>query len=189
MSADSHRAEATQERRLAKDERAQYHPPPERPIAGDKGELGTVPANDPTEGHLFAAQSHENHARQHEAAARSLQKFEEGECGKLPASTRASCPLLGPVSRLEDIPGGVRVWLAPGARTDAVVAQMRCHFAYARARGFSENVSCPLYVRGIEIKKGRAPETIELTSPDAAVAREVRLRSREEATPEKRQGS
>jgi hypothetical protein len=179
MSAGAHRQEATHERQLATAERNKYHPEDDRPIGGDK--LGFGASTNPTEGHLATAAQHEKHARQHEAAARALEKFEEGECGKVPAATRAACPLLGPVKSLEDIPGGVRARLVPGTPVDLVVARMRCHYAFARARGFSENVTCPIYIRGIEIKRGSDPDAIEIVSPDPSVAREVRARAREEA--------
>jgi hypothetical protein len=188
MSADQHRQEAQRERRLAREERDQYRPEADRDTPGDKGDLFPQSVYNPTTSHFVQAQAHENHARQHEAAARYLQKFEEGECRKFPPSTRAACPLLGPVSALEDIPGGVRVRLASGTRADAVVAHMRCHYAYARARAFAENVSCPLYVRGIEIRQGHDPGSVEIVSPDADVQREIRARSREEAVFERRSG-
>ena len=180
MGAGAHRQEATRERQLAGAERSKYHPEEDRPIGGaNKGEIGA--SSNPTEGHLATAAQHEKHARQHEAAARALEKFEEGECGKLPSSSRAACPLLGPVRSLEDIPGGVRARLVSATPVDAVVAQMRCHYAFARARGFSENVTCPLYIRGIEIKRGDGPDAIEIVSLDPSVEREVRARAREEA--------
>ncbi|MDB4979415.1 MAG: hypothetical protein JWM82_167 [Myxococcales bacterium] len=178
MSAAQHRQEATQERQLAGVERNKYRPEDDRPIAGGKGD--TDAATNPTEGHLVAAAQYEKHARQHEAAARALEKFEQNECEKIPSATRAACPLLGPVRRFDDIPGGVRVTLVPGSPVDAIVAHMRCHYAFARARGFSENVTCPLYIEGIEIKRGSGPDAIELVSSDPSVQQTVRARAREE---------
>jgi hypothetical protein len=182
MSAEQHGREAQHERLQAREQQDSYHPEADRPIpVPDKGYLFSLPVYNPTEGHLFEAKAHEKHARQHEAAARYLQKFEEGECGDFPSSTRAACPLLGPVSEIVDIPGGIRVRLTSGTRADAVVAHMHCHYAFARARAFAENASCPLYVRGIQIKRGRDPTTVEIVAPDAAGESEVRARSREEA--------
>jgi hypothetical protein len=190
MSADQHRQEAEHERRLASEERDRYRPEADRQLPGDKGgDLFPQSVYNPTTSHFVAAQAHENHARQHEAAARYLQKFEEGECRRFPPSTRTACPLLGPVSGLEDIPGGVRVQLASGTRADAVVAHMRCHYAYARARAFAENVTCPLYIPGIDIRQGREPSTVEIVSGDAVGEREIRARSRQEAVFEKRSGA
>ena len=131
--------------------------------------------------HLARARSLAEHARQHEAAAATLEKFEESECKQFPASTRAACPLLGPVTRITDVAGGVRVQLAGGARADAVLAHMRCHLAFAQARGFDTAASCPLYMRGIEIRGGMEPRTIEVLSSDPKVARKIQQLSREEA--------
>lgn len=178
MSAGQHRQQALQERQLAGIERNKYRPEDDRPIAGGKGDLEA--ATNPTEGHLAIAAQHEKHARQHEAAARTLEKFEQDECGKLPSATRAACPLVGPVRSLDDIPGGVRVSLVPGSPVDAIVSHMRCHYAFARARGFSENVTCPLYIQGIEIKRGSVPDSIEIVSPNPTVEQTLRARAREE---------
>ena len=58
---------------------------------------------------------------------------------------------------------------------------MRCHYAYARTRGFEEATTCPLYLRGIDIKPAKDPLAIEITTADAAQVGELRARSREEA--------
>ena len=90
------------------------------------------------------------------------------------------------MSSIEDIPNGVRVRLVSGTQVEAVVAHMRCHYAFARARAFAENATCPLYVRGIEISPGREPGTVEIVSRDGSAVSEVRARSREEALFDKR---
>jgi hypothetical protein len=85
------------------------------------------------------------------------------------------------VVRIDDIADGVRVTFKAGVPVDAVLAHMRCHFAYARARGFAEVAGCPLYLRGIDIRRARDPMAVEIVSADGEVAAEVRARSREEA--------
>jgi hypothetical protein len=131
---------------------------------------------------LARARELSEHAHQHEAMASRLEGFVEAECKQLPPATRAACPLLGPVSKLVDLPDGVHVEFAPGTRVDAVLAHMQCHLAFARARGFEESAAaCPLYVRGIEIRAGSDPRTIDILGSDAKVAREVQARTREEA--------
>jgi hypothetical protein len=122
------------------------------------------------------------HARQHEQAANALVKFEKAECRNIPASSRAACPLFGPLINLEDLPTGVRATFAPGTPVDVVMAHMRCHLAYAQSRGFEEVLSCPLYIRGIDIVRSSVPEAIEIVSADPAVAAAIRDRSREEAS-------
>jgi hypothetical protein len=184
-SVSGHRAEAQRENRTADNEAGMYKPQAAQPSPfGDplgKDYLYSVPLYNPTEGHLHEAELHRAHARQHEAAAQFLERFEEAECRDFPPSTRAACPLLGPVVRLEDVPGGVRATLTQGARADAVVAHMRCHYAYARAHGFDDKVGCPLYVKGIEIRKGLDPLAIEIVAKDEATVRLVREHAREEA--------
>jgi hypothetical protein len=185
MSAEQHREEAERERNLAREHRDNYRPGAERPVALPVRGL-SGPDYNPTEDQLSDAKAHEKHAHEHEAAAQYLEKFEEGECKNLPSSTRPACPLLGPVSEIKDIPGGIRVRLTSAARVDDTVAHMRCHYAYARARGFADVATCPLYVRGIQIVRGRDPATVDITAPDAAGERQVRVRSREEAVFEKK---
>jgi hypothetical protein len=82
---------------------------------------------------------------------------------------------------IQNIKGGVRARFTAGSRVDALVARMRCHFAYAQAHGFDTNVSCPLYMRGIVIQSGPLPLTVDITSSDPVVAKEIGRRTREEA--------
>jgi len=132
--------------------------------------------------HLARARELSEHAHQHEVLAAKLESFEEAECKQLPPSTRAACPLLGPVSKLVDLPSGVQVEFAPGTRVDAVLAHMRCHLAFAQAQGFEASAAaCPLYVRGIEIRAGSDGRTIDILSGDVKAAREIQARAREEA--------
>jgi hypothetical protein len=188
MSAAAHRDEARRENRGAQAHADSYSPTAARsnpfrdPITHSENDyLYAVPVYNPTDVNLRAAEQHRAHARQHEEAARYLEHFEEAECSDFPPATRAACPLLGPVTTLEDIPGGVRAHLTPGTRVDAVVAHMRCHFAYARARAFPEALSCPLYMRGISIKQAPDPMAVDITVADPRQVTELRARAREEA--------
>jgi hypothetical protein len=187
-SAEGHRQQAKREGDLAHQETNAYSPAASRPspfrdpiAQKDSDYLYSVPVYNPTEGHLREADKHRQHARQHEAAAQYLERYEQAECKDFPPATRAACPLLGPALSIDDIPGGVRVRLTQATRVDAVVAHMRCHFAYAQSRGFDAVAGCPLYMRGIDIRRGADPLTIEITSADPSAAREIRARSREEA--------
>jgi hypothetical protein len=124
--------------------------------------------------------AHRTDASEHEAAAEVLARFEAAECGGLPERSRAACPSLGPVAKIADVPWGVRVTFAPGTRVDAVVAHMRCHYAFARARGFDARASCPLYMPGLHIQQA-GTLTVQLEAPDRGHVEELRSRSREEA--------
>jgi hypothetical protein len=187
MSAAEHRAEAQHQRELAQESRDRYQPgagrpvplaPPGQPEPG--GVVFPLSVYNPTEGYLREADKHREHARQHEKAAAALEKFEEGECREFPERTRAACPLLAPVAKIDDVDRGVRVTFAPGTRVDAVAAHMRCHYAYARAHGFDARVSCPLYMPGIEIAQ-TGPSAVEIKTHNQAQVGDLRARAREEA--------
>jgi hypothetical protein len=185
MSAAEHRENAAHERQLANESAARYDPAASRatalapPAGTEAGVVFPTSVYNPTEGNLRDADRHRAHAREHEAAAKALEKYEQAECRQFPESTRASCPLLGPVTSIDDVPGGVRVAFVRGARVDAIVAHMRCHYAYAKSHGFDARVTCPLYMPGIEIK--RDGDVVLLKTKDAARVAELRTRSREEA--------
>lgn len=187
MSAEAHRQEAQRKSAAADKELREANTPVPQPnlavnINGNpEGYYYDRTVYDAKDEHLARSRELRQHAQEHEAAAASLEKFEEEQCKQFPASTRAACPLLGPVVRMTDIPSGVRVEFAQAARVDAALAHMRCHLAFARARGFQIASSCPLYMKGIEIRLGVAPRTIEIVGTDAKVALEIQKRSREEA--------
>jgi hypothetical protein len=186
MSAAEHHDAARHERELAQQNATLYDPGASRvsPLAPPAalGNEVVFPASiyNPTEVHLREADKHREHAREHERAAAALEHFEEGACREFPERTRAACPLLGPVTTIEDLPRGVRVTFAPGTRVDAVVEHMRCHYAYARARAFDARVTCPLYMPGISIRRAGAL-AVDLAAPDEAHVAELRAGSREEA--------
>jgi len=186
MSAADHRAEAQHQRGLAQEDASRYRPARGHTIAltppGDAMGGVTFPISvyNPTEGYLQQADEHRAHAKEHERAAAALEKFEEAECREFPERTRAACPLLGPVTKIDDVERGVRVTFAPGTRVDAVVAHMRCHYAYAKARGFDARVSCPLYMPGIEISQDGGG-AVEIKVRDRAQVDDLRARAREEA--------
>ena len=90
--------------------------------------------------------------------------------------------MLGPLANLQYIPGGVRVTYADPTRVDAVVAEMRCHFAYEQTSGFDAATSCPGYMPGVDIRKApNDPASVDITSPDPKKADELREQSREQA--------
>lgn len=187
MSAEEHRQQADKDLARAHTEvvRASVVPPNPPPPLGVSatnpvGYAYPLDANTPSEAHLLRARQLESHARQHQAAAKQLEAAVQDECKGLPAETRASCPMLGPVTQVSDVSGGVKVTFAPQARVESLAAQMRCHFAYAQAHGFDTLIDCPLYVRGLKIQVTDGGQAIALTGPDARTAEVIRARSREE---------
>jgi hypothetical protein len=62
-----------------------------------------------------------------------------------------------------------------------MVARMRCHYAFARARNFTrEAAACPLYLRGIAIEAAAGSHGIDIVGSSAELARQIQQRSREE---------
>jgi hypothetical protein len=175
MSAAQHRSEAQREQAAADQETVQAGGAAPAPASNPQ-------AFDPNEGSRRRAEAAREHARQHESAAKFLEQFEDEACAGVPPSSRAACPLLGPLERLEDVPGGVRVTFADRSRVRTAIAEMRCHYAYARARHFDEKVGCPLYVKGIEVRQALDPRAVEITARDEATTKLIRERSREQAT-------
>lgn len=182
MSAARHRQEAQGAEAEAKQHEKSYDPSAwQNPPDVDESYNFSVPIYNPTEWHLDEAERLREHAVQHQRAAKLLERFEQAECRHFPAATRASCPLLGPVTAIVDIPDGIRATFASGTRAGLVVAHMRCHYAYAQAQGFIDAASCPLYVKGIEIRPSADKTAVEIVSKDPNVSDAIRARSHEEA--------
>jgi len=175
MSASQHRNAAQREQAAADQEQSRAQADGGAPRSDPRG-------FDPNEEHRRSADAAAEHARQHAAAAKFLEQFEDEECAGIPTSSRAACPLLGPLEKLEDVPGGVRVTFVDKSRAGTAIAGMRCHYAYARARHFDENVGCPLYVKGIEVRRAIDPRAVEIVAHDEATTKLIRERSREQAT-------
>jgi hypothetical protein len=131
----------------------------------------------PTEEHLRHAEKYRDYARQHEEAARQLEKYEERECAALPKSTRVVCPLLGQVNQVEDIEDGVRIYLKSDRPTNAIVAHMRCHYAFGRTVGQKGMPNCPLYLKSLRIER-TGDRVVSITTDDAEIVDEIRRRSR-----------
>lgn len=132
----------------------------------------------PTEKYLEQAQELREHARQHQAAATALRRFEEKACRRFPEKIRARCPLLGLVDRVEPIEGGARILLRKGVRLDTALAHMRCHYAYGRSVGRRGMTACPLYLKDIRIRRSADGKAIEIVSDRASLAREILRRTR-----------
>jgi hypothetical protein len=137
----------------------------------------------PTDRALADAERHLRHAREHEQAAVALEGFEEAECREFAPQMRAACPLLGPVLAIEDRSDGVHFSLPADAPLQAIVAHMRCHLAFARARAFADVGDCPLYIRGVEIALSADGRGIDVTSGDRAVVNAIQVSSRLSSTP------
>ena len=187
MSAARHRTVATKHDQKARSHRSQYDPNAERRTTAGltTGGLGAGGVEDdfstsynPTDGHLSRSKEHAEHARQHRAAAQKLEGFEQESCKAFSAAQRPICPLLGKVAGVVNTPKGVRIDLAKGAPRDAMLAHMKCHYAFGRKAGRVGMDACPLYLKGLQIQPVGA-RSIQITSDDPAVVPKLRQRSKQ----------
>jgi len=185
MSAAGHLRAADKEESLAREHDSAYmtaDPGPAPPTlavdpAADRPvEPGT--GSGPHEGHLLEAGRHRDHAAAHRTAAASLERFESSECSGIEPEVRASCPLLGPIETIENIPRGVRLRFAAGTWGAEVVTLMRCHVAFARTRGWPAETECSLYLRGVIVTRSPDRSGVDLTADDAGARTALRKRAR-----------
>ncbi len=176
MDAGAHRSESELHAREALEHREKYDPeaslPSYEPFRSTRSRFPSGdfywPAGqyNPTERHREHAGEHEQHARQHLAAARELEAFEEDACVSFPPETRTACPFAGHVEAVEPLLDGARVRLDTGIDTNAAMAHMRCHLAFARARAPRID-HCPLYLPGVRIERVGDSRDVDLTVSDA----------------------
>ncbi len=132
---------------------------------GDPASTHASPAGqvfNPTASHLSDARRMHELASEHEAAADALVAYEAAECSGVDHAHRASCPLVGPVRSVTDVPGGVRLNLSDDADVDALANHAHCHAAFARRMGSHGMDHCPLYVPQITVV--REGHTLTLTT-------------------------
>ena len=187
MSAEEHHEKAQHEEQLAQHDQALYEAkihgrgPPHELMTSDlppSARVIPLPTETPAVDDLERAERHRAHARAHEADAAALEEFEDVECASVSPPERSACPLLGPVARLDDIPGGARVQLAHPERWNEVLSRMQCHLAFARSRGFDRVFPCPLYQRGLQVEAGPNPGQIDLLTTDSSRVAELRKQLR-----------
>jgi hypothetical protein len=195
MSAAKHRGEAAKDDAAARAHFVAFDKAAERP-APVLIAVSTVPTTDrplhspfavydPPRYHLREAARHLAHARAHDAAAKSLEKFEDAECGAFSPAQREVCPLLGPIVAVEDIDGGVRVHFEGEISVAALVAHMRCHLAFARTRGYDVETPCALYVKGARVDPAPDGKAVDITADKKATVAAIRADARALATPPK----
>jgi hypothetical protein len=182
LTAEQHEREAAREDEEARSHRDEYDPGA-RALIGARvanPSLGTGPeVYNPTERHLGEADEHRDHASAHRARAAALRAFEAQACRGLTDAEREACPLLLGLASVEDVPGGVRLTFAPDQEIGPVIEQLRCHVAFAAARGRDGIEECALYVHGAELEvHGR---TVMLTTAEREHVEELRRRARTQA--------
>lgn len=178
MSAEAHEAAAAKHADMA--ERAEDREDEQQGLGGISGvsdPLYPESTYDPAAAQRAEKLAHRKHASDHLAAAQALRDFEAAECGQFPPTTRAVCPLLGSLASVDDVPGGVRITLVDGVNREALVAHIKCHFAFGQKEGFAGMDMCPLYVKGLKVAD--TPEGIVLTTDDPKYVDRVRTQTRE----------
>jgi hypothetical protein len=180
MSAEAHHATAARETRQAQREMGTSTlESPARSL--DQGLEPVLYINpDATPDLAYDRVAHARHlaerAREHEQAAAELERSEEVECKAVPPAKRGACPLLGPISDIRDIDGGARVLLGGGTRASVVLPGIRCHYAHARAHGWTGNSDCALDIRGIEFRETSDLSAFEIIGHDGNATAEARKR-------------
>lgn len=134
---------------------------------------------------------HRSLAAQHRAAARSLERAEAQACAGVSNDSRDVSPFFfsDDIVSTEAItesgtPRGAQFVFRPvaGLTEQSLRTLIRCHMARATALGHEmpEMPYCPLVLEGVSarVTRNTAGLVVEVTSPDAAVAREVERRAR-----------
>ncbi len=146
------------------------------------GRHGTVVTDttvvNPTAEHLDHAKRRREIARQHAAAAGALKAYSDKYCKGVPLKERRAHPLPGQISKVENIPGGVRLHLKHGVKPIALRNRMACHIAQARLEGFVGQKDCPLHLRGLKFRVSAQGRVIELVAKRPNLVTELRRRAK-----------
>lgn len=183
MSADEHQEHSGEHQKKAEEHQEQYDPDARSTRSRVRAETqGDVTYKrevyNPTEFHNKLNERHKRHAEQHQKAAEQLRSFEEDHCSRFPEETRAACPLMGQIEKVDDIERGVQLTFADGAPVEAIVDHMKCHFAFARADGYEGMDQCPLYLEGVSIEREEDEDVVTVTTQESEAVEALRERSR-----------
>lgn len=173
LTANEHRNEASIAEARANRELEQYEPISRRASRGPStSEVSSdLLVHDAPEQHLAAVDRQLRVAHDHRAAAQALEQFEDKACEGLSAAQRAACPLMTPfLEAVRELPKGVQLQFKPTAPVGVVILQMRCHLAFAKAKGFT-SPSCPLYLKGVRFATNGT--VVEIVSDDPRQAIEI----------------
>lgn len=153
MTAHEHEQEAARLEAEADADQARYDPEARATSTGEAPDpnLHGRDVYNPTASYLVEAEVTRQHAFAHRERAATLRAFEEAECGRFPPETRAACPLLLGLEAVEPIEGGVRLRFSESVDFASVVDHLRCHIAFAAARGTEDIEQCALYVPGARV--------------------------------------
>jgi len=184
LTAEEHEQQAAQEEAEAAEHEAAYDPDARHPTAGgaQNPEFHGLDVYNPTTGQLVEAEEHREHAQAHRAQAEALREFEDAECANFPPASRASCPLLLGLEEVVEIDGGMQLRFADGVDHSSVVDHVRCHIAFAAARGTAGISHCALYVPGVRVEIDG--QDVSLVTDEDDQVPDLRRRVRLQAPPD-----
>lgn len=136
----------------------------------------------PSDAHACEAHQHRERAQICREIADRLRAFEEAECARFPADSRASCPLLLDLESVENIEGGVRLTFSNTREIEPIIDHLRCHIAFAAAQGTEGIDSCALYVPGSRVEVNL--NVVDLTTTEGEYVEELRRRVAVQAPPD-----
>lgn len=192
MSEEGHRTEARELRADARGHRTRVTSEARRAESVGTSAPGDLPTFDAATGQVyFPSENHDRRARRlrqsarlHEAAADALAAFEDEACRGIPAATRASCPLLGNVVSVRELPSNVEgpsnveiVFATSDAARNAL-PRIQCHLAFARSQGRDGMDACPLYLPGVSAEAGASITSVRLRVAADGDLEEVLRRAR-----------
>jgi hypothetical protein len=131
--------------------------------------------------HTNFSARHRKHAKDHRAAARALEQFEDEACREIAPEDRAECPLKGNVLEANDREGRIVLRLTSHVSSGEIRKRATCHIAFGRVQGREGMPGCPLYVEGVRLLPPEKEGTIELTVADPLQLDELRRRAHDHA--------
>jgi hypothetical protein len=182
MSVEEHRTAAANDEAQALKSRQDYDPDATTTRGG--GPMISEVYVNPTDGKLENARLLERHAAQHRASAAALEAFEDAQCQGVPPAQRDACPFLGgQVARVEDIPGGVKLVMAPGQDPQVLWRIIACHAAFGRADHKTDVDGCAPYVPMVTVLLSADGHGVELKTTTTANIAELRRRATAQVSP------
>jgi hypothetical protein len=187
MSAEDHRDAAAKDEQQASADERRYdaNAPNVSPYPGAMDPFGDpssggLQAYNPTGDYLQSANRHLRDAHQEFKAAAELEQFEDQACAGESREARRGCPFVtAAVRTVEETSSGVRLHLLPKTDGTQLLHAMRCHLAFARARGFKDVPECPLYTWGVSVELADGDSVIEVRGQNGKVASQVRRAARQ----------
>jgi len=171
MSREDHLAAAEMDQAKAEAALDRYDPSDLR----ERASTGTL--YNPTEVFKDRATRYKDLAERHRAAARKLDEFEAEQCRGATEEDKLESPIEAVTEEVQDIDGGVRVFLSENADVEKVLAAARCHRAHARARGWVGMEDCLLNIPDLKLTTAKNAHAIDIVGTGESSVAELRARA------------